>query len=74
MQVIAAERVDVRVRDRSDPRDGGLVGEDVSPGRVEVVDRGGHVAGVPDLDGVDEDLQAQCVASMVVFVGWDLRA
>ena len=74
MQVIAAERVDVRVRDRSDPRDRGLVGDDVGPGRVEVVDRGGHVAGVPDLDGVDEDLQAQRVASMVVLVGGDLRA
>jgi hypothetical protein len=74
MQVIAAERVDVRVRDRSDPRDRGLVGDDVGPGRVEVVDRGGHVAGVPDLDGVDEDLQAQGVAAVVVFVGGDLRA
>jgi hypothetical protein len=41
---------------------------------VEVVDRRGHVAGVPDLDGVDEDLQAQGVAAVVVFVGGDLGA
>ena len=39
MQVVAAERVDVRVRDRSDARDRGLVGDDVGRGRVEVVDR-----------------------------------
>jgi hypothetical protein len=36
----------------------GFVGDDVGLGGVEVVDRGGHVAGVPDLHGVDEDLQA----------------
>jgi hypothetical protein len=41
---------------------------------VEVVDRSGHVAGVPDLDGVDEDLQAQGVAAVVVFVGGNLGA
>jgi hypothetical protein len=74
VQVVAPERVDVRVRDRCDVRDRGLVGDDVGLGCVEVVDRGGHVAGVPDLDGVDEDLQAEGVAAVVVFVGGDLGA
>ena len=41
---------------------------------MEVVDRGGHVAGVPDLDGVDEDLEAEGVAAVVVFVGGQLGA
>ena len=35
---------------------------------------GAHVAGVPDLHGVDEDLQAQRVALVVVFVGGQLGA
>jgi hypothetical protein len=33
------------------------------------VDRRRHVADVADLDGVDEDLEAEGVAAMVVFVG-----
>jgi hypothetical protein len=74
VQVVASERVDVGVRDGCDARDGGLVGDDGGIRRVEVIDRGGHVAGVPDLDGVDEDLQAQGVAAVVVFVGGDLGA
>ncbi|HEX4345456.1 MAG TPA: hypothetical protein VHZ31_07840 [Solirubrobacteraceae bacterium] len=74
VQVVAAERVDMCARDRGDARHRGLVGDDVGLGGVEVVDRGGHVAGVPDLDGVDEDLQAQGVAAAVVFVGGDLGA
>ena len=64
----------MRVRDRGDAREGGLVGDDVGLGGVEVIDRGGHVAGVPDLDGVDEDLEAEGVAAVVVFVGGDLGA
>jgi hypothetical protein len=74
MQVVAADRLDVRVRDRGDARERGLVANDVGLGCVEMVDRRGHVAGVPDLDGVDENLQAQGVAAVVVFVGGDLAA
>lgn len=59
-------------RDRSDAREGVLVDEDVGLGGAEVVDRGGHVAGVSDLDGVDEELQAEGVAMVVVLVGGEL--
>jgi hypothetical protein len=38
---------------------------------VEVIDRGRHVADVADLDCVDEDLEAEGVGAMVVFVGGD---
>jgi hypothetical protein len=34
VEVVAAERVDVRVRDRSDARDRGLVGDDIGLGGV----------------------------------------
>jgi hypothetical protein len=34
----------------------------------------GHVTGVPDLDGVHEDLEAERVPAVVVFVRGDLRA
>jgi hypothetical protein len=64
----------VRVRHRGDAAERIVVGDDVGFGGMEVVDRGGHVTGVPDLDGVDEDLEAQRVPAMVVFVGGDLRA
>src|SRR3954453_8224596 len=69
VEVVTAERVDVRVRDGGDARERGLVGDDVGLGGVEVIDRGRHVAGVPDLDGVDEQLEAEGVAAVVVFVG-----
>jgi hypothetical protein len=48
----------VRVRDRCDAGDGCVVGNDVGLRLVQVVDCGGHVPGVPDLHGVDEDLEA----------------
>ena len=59
VQVVASERVDVRVRDRGDAAERLVVGDDVGVDGVEVLDRGGHVPGVPDLDGVDEDLEAE---------------
>jgi hypothetical protein len=74
VELVAAERVDVGVRDGSDARECVVVGDDVGLRGVQVVDRGGHVAGVPDLDGVDEDLEAEGVAAVVVFVGWQLGA
>ncbi len=74
VQFVAAERLDVCVRDRRDAAERVVVGDDVGFDGVEVVDRGGHVAGVPDLDGVDEDLEAERVAAVVVFVGGDLGA
>jgi hypothetical protein len=49
-------------------------GDDVWLGGVEVIDRGRHVAGVPDQDGVDEQLEAEGVAAVVVFVGGGLCA
>ncbi len=61
------------VRDGCDAGEGSVVGDDVGLGGVEVVDTGGHVAGVPDLDGVDEDLEAEGVAAVVVLVGGQLR-
>jgi hypothetical protein len=64
----------VRVGDGGDARQRGLVGDDVGLGGAEVIDRGGHVAGVPDLDGVDEQLEAEGVAAVIVFVGGDLGA
>jgi hypothetical protein len=73
VQFVAAERVDVRVRDRRDAAERLVVGDDVGVDGMEVVDRGGHVPGVPDLDRVDEDLEAQRVPAVVVFVGGDLR-
>jgi hypothetical protein len=74
VQFVAAERVDVRVRDRRDATERLVVGDDVGLGGVEVVDRGGHVPRVPDLDGVDEDLEAERVPAVVIFVSGDLRA
>ena len=62
----------MRVRDRCDAREGILVGDGVRHGGVEVLDRGGHVPGVPDLDGVDEDLETEGVPAVVVLVGGDL--
>lgn len=59
MEVVAAERVDVGAGDGSDARDCRLVREDAGLGGVKVADGGGHVAGVPDLDGVDEELEAE---------------
>jgi hypothetical protein len=69
VEVIAAERVDMSVRDRGDTREGVLVGDGVRHGGVEVLDRGGHVPGVPNLDGVDENLEAERVPAVVVLVG-----
>ncbi len=64
----------MRVRHRRDAAERLIVSDDVGLGGVEVVDRGGHVPGVPDLDGVDEDLEAERVPAVVVFVGGDLGA
>lgn len=64
----------MRVRDRCDAGNGCVVANDVGLRLVQVVDRGGHVPGVPDLHGVDEELKAQRVTAMVVLVGRDLRA
>jgi len=46
----------MRVGDRGDPPQRIFVGDDGGLGGVEVLDRGGHVSGVPDLDGIDENL------------------
>jgi hypothetical protein len=62
------------MRDRGDATQRLVVGDDVGLGGVEMVDRGGHVSGVPDLDGVDEDLEAEGVPAVVIFVGGDLGA
>lgn len=64
----------MRVCDRRDAAERFVVGDYVGLGGVEVVDRGSHVPGVPHLDRVDEDLEAQRVSTVVVFVGRDLRA
>jgi hypothetical protein len=61
----------VCVVNRRDPGER-FVGDDMRLVGVEMVDGGVHVAGVPDLHGVDEDLQAQRVALVVVFVGGQL--
>jgi hypothetical protein len=39
---------------------------------VEVVDRGSHVARGPDLHGVDKQLEAEGVTTVIVLVGRDL--
>jgi hypothetical protein len=73
-EVVATDRVDVCVVNRRNPGERFIVGDDVRLLGLEVVDGSVHVAGVPDLDGVDEGLQAQRVALVVVFVGWQLGA
>ena len=57
------------VRNRRDAGEGAVVGDEGGLRGVEMVDRGGHVAGVPDLDGVDENLEAEGVTAVVVLVG-----
>lgn len=62
------------VRDRRDAGDRRVIGDEARQMTVEVVDRGGHVAGISNLDGVEEDLEAERVAAVVILVGRELGA
>jgi hypothetical protein len=74
VEAVATERVDVGVSDRGEAGERGAVGHEVGVRGGEVIEDGCRLAGVPDEHGVDEQLQAQGVAVVVVLVGGQLGA
>lgn len=64
----------MRVADRGEPGERAVVGYELGVGGGELVEGGGGVAGVPDEHGVDEQLEAEGVAVVVVLVGGQLGA
>jgi hypothetical protein len=67
VEAVATERVDVGVPDRGEAGERGVVGHEVGVRVRDVLERGGRVAGVPDEHGVDEQLQAEGVAVVIVL-------